>query len=378
MILGTYANLGAIDEHQSGVDIPIDRLPDIHVTPAPDGILVLPPELEQPSHKVDSMPIKSKDSPSDLNPKIKIPKRKPSKTNKTKDQLPPAPVETAREINLVENVAQPELRAEQKVHEKPVEQQNDSPSKIESNLNSIKSADKPKSIVASQDSALTKLSEKKLPNDSLINKDAIQKEEREIEFNANEQRKSDAERTQEILNAVKNQLSKQNEANHKIVLEKIHEISEKVNQIAQKDEQLVPHDPLKLDAANNLLAKKDNEKAVAPNQQANDSTNDDNQLKKPLPPVPIAKLLAEQKLSSVSDQLNEPKIERKPTAGIVVGEKPAEDAVKEKHVAESAKQPSPPDRVVAEQNANVGRDLLSHRIAQANVIDTNQADKTEN
>lgn len=376
MILGTYANLGAIDEHQSGVDIPIDRLPDIHVTHAPDDIHILPPKIEQPNYKANVMPNKPIDTLLDANSKVKIPKRKLIKSNKTKE-LQPAPIETAREINLVENVVEPANRPEPIVNEKPIVQQNESPLKVQSNLNA-KSGDKPKSIVASQDSAPTKLPEKKLQNDSLINKDAIQKEEREIEFNAKEQRKNDVERTQEILNAVKNQLSKQNEANHKIVLEKINEISEKVNKIAQKDEQLVPLDPLNLDKTNDLLANKNDENVAAPNKHTHDLPNENDQLKKPVPLVPIAKLLAEHKMSSVSDQLNEPKIEIKPTASISVGAKPAENTVKGPNVAEAAQKLPSPDPVKIEKNANVGRDLLSHQTAQADVIDANQADKTEN
>lgn len=364
MILGTYANLGAIDEHQSGVNIPIDRFPDIHVPHVTDDIPILPSKMEQPNHKADiSVPNKPIDTLSDANFKSKIPKRKLIKTNKTKEQQP-AQVETAREINLIDNV-EPAIQAKQTVNEKPVEQRHDSPLMVESNVN-IKSADERKSIISSQSSAPTNFPEKKNPNDSLINKDAIQKEEREIEFNANEQRLNDVERTQEILNAVKNQLSKQNEANHKIVLQKISEISEKVNQIAQKDEQLVPPDTMKLDVTKNLLTS-EKEKLVAPNNQAND-LNDKNQMKNPLPLVPIAKLLAEQKVSSVSDQVNEPKMEIKPT--IDVGQKPVESIANEQKVAEAPKESPPSDRA-EEKNANVGRDLLSHQAAQANVIETN-------
>lgn len=388
MILGTYANLGAIDEHQSGVNIPIDRLPDIHVTHANKDIHILPSKMEQSNHKeADIIPNKPVDTLQGGNSKVKIPKRKLIKTNKTKEQQQqPVQLETAREINLVDDRVEPEpqIQAKKLVNEKPDAQKNDSPLKSESNL-SVKSSNKPKSIIASQDAAApTKnLSDKKNPNDSLINKDAIQKEEREIEFNANQQRLNDVERTQEILNAVKNQLSKQNEANHKIVLQKINEISEKVNQIAQKDEQLAAPDTLKLDEANNLQANEnDNEKVVAaPIKQTND-LNDNNRMKKPLPPVPIAKLIAERKMSSISDQVSEPKIEVKPTADIVVGDpKPVEDIVKEQKIADALKAPppSPPERIEEGKNANVGRDLLSHQIAHVNAIETNEGgDKTEN
>lgn len=371
MILGTYANLGAIDEHQSGVNIQIDRLPDIHVTHPIDDIHILPSEIEQIKYKADVVSNKPIDTLFEINSKLKIPKRKVIKSNKTKEQ--PAQIETAREINLIDNV-EPEIPAKQIVNVAKLDEKSNDPLKIQSNLN-VKSADESKLIIASPGSEPATSPKKKSPNDSLINKDAIQKEEREIEFNANEQRINDVERTQEILDAVKNQLSKQNEANHKIVLQKISEISEKVNRIAQKDEQIVqPSDTSKFDVTKNSLTNK----SMTPNKRVNENLNDNsnNQMKMPLSPVPIAKLLVERKVSSVSNQVNEPKIEMQPTPSIVVGPKRAEDIAKEENVPESPKE-MPPHRV-EETNANVGRDLLSHQTAQINGIETDRRDKTEN
>lgn len=361
MILGTFANLGAIDEHQSGVEVdqPIDRLPDIHVTYSNVNMQITPSKIDPLKNKVDTVPNKSIDLINEANAKLKIPKRKTFKSNKTQEQLPR--IETAREINLNDD-AKPQAKPIENA--KPDGQNNISPLKIQSNLN-VKSAVESKSNVASLGAEPTK---KKNLTDSLINKDAIQKEEREIEFNANEQRRNDVERTQKILDAVKNQLTQQNEENHKIVLQKINEISEKVNRITQKDEHT---DTSKMDVTKNAMANK----SGAANQHVDNNLHD-KQTKMPLPPVPIAKLLVERKVSSVSDQLNEPKLDMQPIANIVVDPKRPDNILKEEKIAESLKEsPNRIDETL--KNANVGRDLLSHRTAQTNGIEINR-DKKEN
>lgn len=348
MILGTYANLGAIDEHQSGVDIPIDRLPDIHVAHSTEAIHISPSKMKQLKYNADMAQHEPSDAAHEANAKLKIPNRKIVRT-KEPPTPPPPPVQVAaaREISLVDIV-------EPKNRPKPIINANDATHtngslNVESNVHA---ADKSKSIVASHGSEPTN-APKKNPSDSLINKDAIQKEEREIEFNANEQLLNNAERTQEIFDAVKNELNIQNEANHKLVLQKINEISEKVNRIAQKDEQL---DTLKLDLTTKSVAE--------PNKQGHDLNGD--QMKKPLPtvvivpPVPIAKLLVERKVSSEPVQLNEPKQHVHPTNSIVVDAKRPDSIANQPKVAEAPKELPPHNQ---ETNANIGRDLLSHQTA---------------
>lgn len=367
MILGTYANLGAIDEHQSGVDIPIDRLPDIHVTHSTDDIRISPSKMKQLKYKADMAPNPPIDTAHEANTKIKGSKRKTIKSKEPSPKpLPPQPiqaVETAREINLVDNI-EPEKQAKQLVNAKS-DGLNNSSLNAKSNLN-VKATDEKKSIVASHGSEPTN-APPKIPSDSLINRDAIQKEDREIAFNAKEQRLSDAERTLEILDAVKNQLNIQNEENQKMVLQKINEISEKVDRIAQKDDQ---RDTLKLDMTT---------KSIVLNKQEND-LNDD-QMKVSLPAVaalPIAKLLVERKVSSVSDQVNEPKIvEIQPTESIAADPKRSDNGAKEQKTIADSLNDLPPHGV-EETNANVGRDLLSHQTAQTNGIAMDQRDKTEN
>lgn len=79
----------------------------------------------------------------------------------------------------------------------------------------------------------------KVPNigavksDSVINKDAIQKEDQEIAIADKEDAGKELKQTKELLEQVKDQLEKQNKETQKLVLEKIEKISQKVDKIGQ-------------------------------------------------------------------------------------------------------------------------------------------------
>lgn len=214
MILGTYANLGAIDDQQSSANqIQIDRLPDIHVTQHPtENIFITPSKIEEPKIKVDIGPNPESNRIVETNAKSKGMKRKLVKPTKSQRD----PTETVREINLSDK-NEPDVLPKPSENEKTIEFKKSGSAPLSSDTNPIKPAqtvDEPNLNVANQlDEPKTM---KKTP-DSIINNDAIRKEEQEIEFNDKEQRQSDIKRTQEFLD----ELSKKNEENQRIVLQKI-------------------------------------------------------------------------------------------------------------------------------------------------------------
>lgn len=378
MILGTYANLGAMDEQQSGANIQIDRLPDIHVTVKPsENILIPPANIEDGKDKIKIGPqmpdiLQEHQEHQQQNDKIDG-KRKIHKTTK----LSPEIKHPVREIDLNEKVKE-EIPIGKPQQKDPVVQI------IEENIQPSVTKDE-KSAIAPESAAIPKsnsipnqlpepLADKK-SSDSVINNEAIKKEDQEIEIDADEKRLSEAKRTKEILDEVKNQLTKQNEDSQKLVLEKINEISEKVNNIAQMQnrsvaQQKVNELPPKIDVQTDSKGTGNNDMR---------STNgDDEQSKKvlpPLPPVPVGSSApVQQNVISEPDQQPAPesdlKLKQTNKMDDSVPEKPSvRESDPEKRIVEPPKVDKP--------NENVGRDLLSNSNLLTNSVKTS-IEKTEN
>lgn len=349
MILGTYANLGAIDAQQSGANqITIDRLPDIHITNSNENIFATPPNILEPKEKIEIGP--QLNNVHETNPKSKGSKRKMTKSTKLK----PEPTEIVREINLIDkNKPGDSPKLNKKDEESVVLAKGDS-APLSSNTDVVQPAqiaDKPNANIVNQ---LVQPNTMIKSADSLINNDAIRKEEQEIEINAKEQRQNDVKRTQEILDVVKNQLTKQNEENQRIVLQKINEISDKVDSIQSKVERPAQSnvDPIVLDAHTETTNNKNNEI----NSHAKPSVDNNDEMTNILsPPDPIAKLLVDRKSSSLPIRMNEsikteseniPKKE-----SIIIPEKIAEA---------NNELPRNDEKPIEKQIENVGRDLLSN------------------
>lgn len=371
MILGTYANLGAIDDQQSSANqIQIDRLPDIHVTQHPtENIFITPSKIEEPKIKVDIGPNPESNRIFETNAKSKGMKRKLVKPTKSQRD----PTETVREINLSDK-NEPDVLPKPSENEKTIEFKKSGSAPLSSDTNPIKPAqtvDEPNLNVANQ---LDEPKTMKKSPDSIINNDAIRKEEQEIEFNDKEQRQSDIKRTQEFLD----ELSKKNEENQRIVLQKINEIKDKVNSIAQSQKDERPNSDSTIDDAQNDPPQS---KIGESNNQMKPS-NDDNDEKKNLPlPVPVGQLLAERKSSSLPSQVNESvKSEMLRTESVITSSKGI-PKIPEKIIEPVKESPPKIEQPIEKPVANVGRDLLSnsngYRTEQSNVIES-QGDKSEN
>lgn len=374
MILGTYANLGAIDDQQSSANqIQIDRLPDIHVTQHPtENIFITPSKIEEPKIKVDIGPNPESNRKSktfETNAKSKGMKRKLVKPTKSQPDL----TETVREINLSDK-NEPDVLPKPSENEKTIEFKKSGSAPLSSDTNPIKPAqtvDEPNLNVANQ---LDEPKTMKKSPDSIINNDAIRREEQEIEFNDKEQRQSDIKRTQEFLDA----LSKKNEENQRIVLQKINEIKDKVNSIAQSQKDERPNSDSTINDAQNDPAQS---KIGESNNQMKPS-NDDNDEKKNLPlPVPVGQLLAERKSSSLPSQVNESvKSEMLRTESVITSSNEI-PKIPEKIIEPVKESPPKIEQPIEKPVANVGRDLLSnsngYRTEQSTVIES-QGDKSEN
>lgn len=223
MILGTYANLGAMDDQQQ-LNVPIE--------------ITVNQNFEQPA-KVDKLSSikKSMESNTFSNSnvddiqtplQVKGGKRKIIKSinlqpiNKERDSI--------REINLID----------------------------ESPIKSLESFSMPKKLdenVKSHDSAnqnhIKQSNEFPLPNkfhkssDSLINKEAIQKEEREIAIEAGEKQQNELAEVKKKLAEVKKEMAKQNQETQKLVLEQIDKISQKVDDMEKKQKNELGHNEVK-------------------------------------------------------------------------------------------------------------------------------------
>lgn len=279
MILGTYANLGAIDEQQSDANIPIDRLPDIHITQPNENIFIAPSNLEQFRKSIEIGPQKPIDTVHESSANSKE-----SRLRKIKATKLPVQTDAIKEINLVQGEKEevPVRKFEAKKLILP--EINYQPSSKSG------AALKSNSIINQVIEATTI----KKSTDSGINDETIQREDREMEIDRKETQQKDAKLTKEILDQVKSQLSKQNEMNQKLVLDKINEISEKVNNIALMKNHSASQQketPSKNEVKNILLTNVSNETK---------HLNDEKLKRASSPKVPMAKLLSNQQRSSAA------------------------------------------------------------------------------
>lgn len=377
MILGTYANLGAIDEQQSGANIPIDRLPDIHVTSSINNDPITQAKIKAFENNVEIGPQKPVVDPvyenKLLRPKSR--KLKPSKiatqnvpiresiVKVEKEETPLKKPQIMQPIhsNIIENVQKPSV---------------DTP---------IKTDDAPKSNrIANQ---LGEPTTDKKPSDSVINKEAIQREEHEIAINAKEN--SDAKLTKEMIDELKTKLAKQNEETQKLVLErineKINEISEKVDNIAQMQNRSSA--AIQSKESSFLKNQVQNKLSASATNISNDrkSTQNEEKIKRPLP---VPQLLVDRQSSATPNQTKDKSIvnsESKPINSNSVNSETTQSAVVPSvHIASVNQEPkkvehksSPKTEPVKE---NIGRDILSnsvdYQVASTNL--SKKSVKTEN
>lgn len=331
MILGTYANLGAIDEQQSGqqsaANMPIDRLPDIHI--------VNPTEENHITAKLDDLKNKIEIGPKNQADAIyeKLGELKNAKQKMNKEKV--AENNAIREIVLNEKesvAAAPNKSAEKLAIDESVR-----PS-VNAKVAGLPAPAQKPVVVPSQMAEPTTVNK---PSDSVINNEAIKKEDHEIEMEAKESKQNDAKLTKEILN----QLSKQNEENQKLVLEKINEISKKVNSIASmhnsSNSNTMPH-------ANEVQ----NASKVANNEPVNVLVMNDEKNQENQPQDPILKMLADQKPSAAPT----PNLDVEQAKSDVI-QKSDRDNIKPKTPEEIANEVPPK---VEKNKENIGRDLLSN------------------
>lgn len=363
MILGTYANLGAIDEQQSGADIPNDHLVNIHDdhlpnvhADHPENILNAPYKFENNIIKEEIGPKKPIDANYERMGKLKVPKRKPVKPA----QSLPIENDDIREINLNEKEKN-EMNDQNAVNVKPIVQKDIESNKPDNNANGKISAKLPDTNVVPNQ--LVEPTTVKKSIESAINNEAIKKEDQEIEI---EEKENDDERTKEILAQVKNVLDKQNQKNQK-VLDQINKISEKVNNLEEKNmepkkspdnignDQVVLHE--------NEIAQQDKIVNKSIDITGTLSVGERNApVKNPvLPPIPVVKLLAERNpnLASIPSNLNESNKRQTINDEDSKIEKPNK-IVEEKVSIEpliDAKETPPRENKLSE---NFGRDLLSN------------------
>lgn len=371
MILGTYANLGAIDEQQSGannVNMPIDRLPDIHVPQPTENIFITPSKMESTNNKnkIEMGPKKPDDVIYEPSIRAKGVKRKIIKTTKL-----PVQNDAIREINL--NKAKEEIPlGKPKLPKEPiVPKVNKNAKNIESDIGkNVKPVDIPISNLQNQ---IAEPNTDKKSSDSVINNEAIQKEIHEMEIDAKENQQSNVK---EMLDEVKSQLAKQNELNQKLVLAKINQIAENVNNIAKIQNQTAAQQKDVSQTDNEVPKFLATEKMVETKDEAKPSNNE--HLKNiPLPAaVPVPELLVNRQSSSTPSQKNvisEPDL--KLSKSNVISE--TKDSVVDTPKKNIEKLPKKVEKI----NENVGRDLLSNsndfHTTQSNSVKSSKA-KTEN
>lgn len=228
MILGTFANLEAIDEKQAG----------IHDQPPLNSVVDPVPFVEKlPQSVEDFKPLPQADESRNSG---SIGKRKPNKTHKIAssheaEQIA-APVNISAQEGdsggakadsqligpskeTIANKIGPDMKVAEEKAPEVVPDKEEKPDVKKT----IAEPERDRSANAKVDSA--------------INKDAIQREEQEIAIDAKEDKQKSLETAKEILNEVKSELAKQNEKTQQLVLEKIDKISEKVNKIEQLQEE---------------------------------------------------------------------------------------------------------------------------------------------
>lgn len=355
MILGTYANLYAIDEQQSRADIPIEHLPNIHVDNPTENILNVPYKFEN-SIKEEIGPKKPIDAHYERMGKLKVPKRKLVKP----PQSLPIENDDIREINLNEKEKN-EMNDQSAANVESFVQKDMENNKPDNNSNGKISEKLPDTNVVPNQLAEPTTVKKSI--ESAINNEAIKKEDQEIEI---EEQEKDDERTKEILAKVKNVLDKQNQKNQK-VLDQINKISEKVNNLEEKN-----MEPKKSpdNIGNDKVILHENE--VAQQDKIVSKSNDiigtvsagerSAPVKNPaLPPIPVVKLLAERNPNPASIPLNLNESNKRDTINDEDSkiEKPNK-IVEEKVSIEpliDAKETPPRENKLSE---SVGRDLLSN------------------
>lgn len=319
MILGTYANLGAIDEQQSGSGIQLERKPEILSSFVPNV-----PNAENP------ILIQNMDQPSTT--KSKPSKRKPN--NKSSKSEKNAPI---RVVQLDNNVQPKNVKPAEPVlpePEKPL------PETIE-----VKTIDdKPSEKMEKPENWNAKPEAVQIPTESAINNEAIQKEDQEIAIDVNEKKKENIERTKEMLKEVKDELSKKNQAVQDLVLEKIDKISQQVDNIEQmqKNELKKDAEKKKIDDNKNNNDKNDKLTAVKGNETKTKTIE---------PADPVFKLFdksMKMNLSKANDSIKD----NHPSENV----KPIQNQVE----AKTIKEPK------TKEGSNIGRDLLSEHIADTN------------
>lgn len=217
MILGTFANLQAIDEKQAEIH------EDPQLNPVADSVPFvekLPQSIQDDKWAPQAADSRNSESTG---------KRKPNKTHKIlqaneAQQIAPPENVSVREVDLSDTKAKPqpigpkpEMKMEKKA-DKEINPEKKETLKLEKN------------IVEPDRSANAKV-------DSTINKDAIQKEEQEIAIDAIEDKQKSLNVAEKLLKEVKSELAKQNEETKILVLQKIDKISEKVDKIEQLQEE---------------------------------------------------------------------------------------------------------------------------------------------
>lgn len=211
MILGTFANLNAIDEKKSGADLE-HTIPDGLQSRANFHENDIPRKLElQPLPDLDKV-VESKivEPPPQSKAPVEEPKAQISGNTDAVREIQLAPIKEAKLPVKTATVPVPKIQ-EPIVESKPVEKLEPMPEVAKQSVGAVRS-------------------------DSVINKDAIQKEDQEMAIAHREDAGEELKQTKELLEQVKDQLEKQNKETQKLVLDKIEKISQKVDKIGQAND----------------------------------------------------------------------------------------------------------------------------------------------
>lgn len=380
MILGTFANLEAIDEKQAEIheNVPF-KMPENQL---PIVIEKLPNFVE--TDKQIKLP--RMDDVRKLDPVVK-----PEKPIKAPNVLP---ANMTGQIPAPENVSHPEkkkppAKVEPKLIEPKLEPIAPKPVPIGSKLEPIGPKPKPMQNVVQPDVKVNKKesAEKKVveneiiadqdqlanaKGDSVINKDAIQKEEQEIAIEANAEKQKNLETAKEILKEVKSEFIKQNEERQKIVLEKIDKISaqvDKIEQLQEKQKDVVAVAPPSVDIVASPVVKdakpepKIIESKVAEKEAKVIEKVEANVVKEvePLPQEKDVKIIPEK------SQLQEPKAVNDPVVESILPK-----AIIKPNADGNVDHPSPDD-----DEMKIGRELLSAKMRVKRSIHSDGSDYDE-
>lgn len=322
MVLGTIANLDAIDEKQKR----------IHESPALIPVADPLPFVDKMPHFVQND--KSASLANEFRDGGSIDKRNPDKMHK----IPP--------LIEIEKIAAPENIS---VRQEDLKEARAKVKLAEANKETISQQIKPdvKIMEKASDIRVVQLAEKPETEkiapgperparekvDSVINKDAIQKEEQEIAIEAKEDKQKNLETAKEILNEVKNELAKQNQETQKLVLDKIDKISEKMNKIEQLQVGEIHRD---LESPKT----KDEQETLGPAAVKNNNHKDDRKNNK-------------------TDEKSE---QKEVTKNIIVDAKLPESEIIKDSIVESILPKTNVDQPHADPADRIGRDLLSTKL----------------